>query len=84
MFVLLCLLTVPIKTKHHIRGILPPPGSFKSHIEPMECGSNLVVVYNASVPVMFLFTLDSHLFRDSSLPPHISNTVIITLVILRL
>lgn len=36
-------LRVPIKTKHHIRGILPPLGSFKSHIEPMECGSNLVV-----------------------------------------
>lgn len=77
-------LRVPIKTKHHIRGILPQPGSFKSYIEPMECGSNLVVeeFISASVLVMFLFTLDFHLFTHSGLPPRTSYTVIITLVIL--
>lgn len=57
-------LGVPIKTKHHIRGVLLLPGSFKSHIEPVECGSNLVVEEFTSVSVllMFLFTLDSHVF----------------------
>lgn len=67
-------LRVPIKTKHHIRGILPPPGSFKSHIEPMECGSNLDVeeFISVYVLVMFLFTFDSRLFTRNGLPPHIS------------
>lgn len=79
-------LRVPIKTKHHIRGILPLPGFLKSHIEPMECGSNLVVeeFIRVSALVMFLFTLDFHLFTHSGLPPHISYTVIITSVILSL
>lgn len=61
-------------------------GFLKSHIEPMECGSNLVVeeFIRVSALVMFLFTLDFHLFTHSSLPPHISYTVIITSVILSL
>lgn len=61
-------LRVPIKTKHHTRGILPPLGSFKSHIEPMKCGSNFVVAWLMSALVMFLFTLDSHLFTSGSFP----------------
>lgn len=76
-------LRVPIKTKHHIRGILPPPGSFKSHIAPMECGSNLVVALFISVPLLliFLFTLACHLFTHSSPPALILYTVIIILLI---
>lgn len=73
-------LWVPIKTKHYIRGILPPPGSFKLHIEPVECESNLVVeeFISVSTSVMFLFTLSSHLFTHPGLPMMSSYTVIIT------
>lgn len=77
-------LRVPIKTKHHTRRILPLLGSFKSHIESIECGSNLVVAQlfffflSVSRLVMFLFTLDFHLFTHSSLFQLISYTTIIT------
>lgn len=76
-------LWVPIKTKHYIRGILPPPGSFKLHIEPVECESNLVVeeFISASVSVMFLFTLSTHLFTHPGRPMMSSYTLIITLIL---
>lgn len=63
-------LWVPIKTKHYIRGILPPPGSFKLHVEPAEYVSSLVVgeLLSLSAPLMFLFTLSSYLFTPPCRP----------------
>lgn len=63
-------LWVPIKTKHCIRGILPAPGSFKLHVEPAECGSNLVVgeLLSVSACVMLLFTLRSYLCTHGGRP----------------
>lgn len=73
-------LWVPIKTKHYIRGILPPPASFKLHIEPAECGSNLVIgeLLSVSASGIFLFTLSSYLFPYRGRPLMSSYTLIIT------
>lgn len=73
-------LWVPIKTKHYIRGILPPPASFKLHVEPAECGSNLVIgeLLSVSASGIFLLTLSSYLFPHRGRPLMSSSTLIIT------